>query len=807
MPVNKKTLNKGKKVAKKVKKSKHKGLIFLLFLIVVGIVGFLGYEYIQEKNNYGQFEAKVEEIKDKIAVPNSLDDNLVLQDELDGYRISWSSSNEELLSKTGVVKRPSYSQGDSTIKLTGSIKYEKKTFLYGFIKSSLGEEEFTFSYNITILAIGPTPEDYIDMAIKGIYVPSEVDSSIGLPSSAIVDGLTITWTSNNHEVMNDYGSVIYPLEDTLVTMTANVNYEGVSKSQEYDVLVMSSGRKKYVLEENFDELTESNRYSDFESGNISYKNALICVNPTFDETTIDYAETNSSDNALKLRSNNEKTAYFETKKLYDIFEFTFEYQFNASVGENTYFELYLNDALIEKIIPEKKEEFVKYTYDFENEEGVIKFVFVNNIKSEKVMIIDNIYARTYHSDDDLDGLIKLPSSITKSYVLPYSTNLGGVITWSSSNESIISNAGIINKNLQENTKVSLTAHLKYRSLEKTYVFEVDIVLNKTAKDALNIYFIDICEEDIGDCGEAILIVYNDMDILVDAGDQKSSTYNCVRNAIIEYSSDQVLDYVIATHPDSDHIGNMANVFNDFQVNNLVKFSGESFTTQKFKNLKAAYDAEPNCHIFDIYNDIINDNDKENNYIRLSDAIYIEFLDTKHYLDSETNGRSIVFLLTVYETKVLFTGDADNLSPHSNLEASYMNEVGDIDILKVVHHGTANGTSKEYLDVLKPEVAIICNGNYLGNKHGHPHVSTIDRLSSCSSIEHVYAITGGGLHCEMTSSGAYKGTTTLEESKIERNGTITIVIDDNGYTISAKITGENLIDLRNTTYYKSYLASK
>ena len=34
MPVNKKTLNKGKKVAKKVKKSKHKGLIFLLFLIV-----------------------------------------------------------------------------------------------------------------------------------------------------------------------------------------------------------------------------------------------------------------------------------------------------------------------------------------------------------------------------------------------------------------------------------------------------------------------------------------------------------------------------------------------------------------------------------------------------------------------------------------------------------------------------------------------------------------------------------------------------------------------------------------------------
>ena len=102
-------------------------------------------------------------------------------------------------------------------------------------------------------------------------------------------------------------------------MTANVSYEGVSKSQDYDVLLLSECRKKYVAQENFDELTESNRYSDFENGNISYKNALICVNPAFDESTIDDTETNSANNALKLRSNNENTAYFETEKLYDIF--------------------------------------------------------------------------------------------------------------------------------------------------------------------------------------------------------------------------------------------------------------------------------------------------------------------------------------------------------------------------------------------------------------------------------------------------------------------------------------------------------
>jgi len=84
MASSKKTVKNVKKVAKKIKKSKHKGLIILLLIIIVGIVGFLGFEYIQEKNNYNDFSAKIEEIKDKIEVPNTLSDNLVLQDEVDG---------------------------------------------------------------------------------------------------------------------------------------------------------------------------------------------------------------------------------------------------------------------------------------------------------------------------------------------------------------------------------------------------------------------------------------------------------------------------------------------------------------------------------------------------------------------------------------------------------------------------------------------------------------------------------------------------------------------------------------------------
>ena len=803
MASSKKTIKNVKKVAKKVKKSKHKGLILLVFIILLGIIGFLGYQFFQEKQNYQEFAAKIEEFEDSLSLPMESSDDISLPSEYQGYEIEWISSNTKYLSNDGKVTRPTFLEGNANVSIKAKVKYEKKTFIYDFIKSNL-EEEIEISFKITILAKDPTNEDIVKMAISSLTMPNEIDDSIGLAESGIKEGLNITWTSSKPEILSSTGVYNAPVEDTIVKMSASISYEGYNEVVDFDVLVRKDERIKYFLDENFDDLNTSTRYSNIENENISYYNVLIAEDPSFDPESIDYSETNTSDYMLKMRSNNESMAYFETKSFSNFNSFSFDYIFNGAKSENTYLEVYVNDELKATINLEKSEDLQSYAYNNAGN-GKIKVNFVNNIKSEKTILIDDIKVLGNLDVDDLEDCLIIPSSINRSIILPKSSDFGGVITWTSLNTDVISNEGIINAGLKENTKVTLSASLAYRGLNKTYTFEVNVVIKNTNKTELNIYFIDIGEEDLGDCGESILITYENIDILVDAGDQKNSTYNCVRNAIMKYSLDQELDYVIATHPDSDHIGNMANVFKDFQVNNLIKFSGESFTTQKFKNLKAAYDAEPNCNVYDIYNDIINDNNKENDYIYLNDEVYIQFIDTKHYLDSETNGRSIVFLLVVYDIKVLFTGDADNLSPHSDLESSYMNEIGDIDILKVVHHGTANGTSSEYLNILKPEIAIICNGNFLGNKHGHPHVETIKRLYACPSIQHVYAITGGGLHCEMTSSNAYKGTCTLEESKVDRNGLITVCITDSAYHITSKLNGDNLIELKDTHYYQSYLA--
>ena len=153
---------------------------------------------------------------------------------------------------------------------------------------------------------------------------------------------------------------------------------------------------------------------------------------------------------------------------------------------------------------------------------------------------------------------------------------------------------------------------------------------------------------------------------------------------------------------------MAALFENFTIETLIKFEGE-YTTQKYQKMKTAYINE-GCEVYEIKSDIIDQN-KENKFISLSNDVFINFMDTSYYTSDESNGKSIVFTLEAYGTRVLMTGDADNASGHTDLEQKYMNQVGDIDILKVVHHGTANGTSIDYLNTVDPEVAIICNGNY------------------------------------------------------------------------------------------------
>lgn len=91
---------------------------------------------------------------------------------------------------------------------------------------------------------------------------------------------------------------------------------------------------------------------------------------------------------------------------------------------------------------------------------------------------------------------------------------------------------------------------------------------------------------------------------------------------------------------------------------------------------------------------------------------------------ELNDYSLVFDLHYGMFDVLFTGDADN---HIN-----KNFIGlpladsHIEVLKVPHHGSKTGMTEEFLDWVRPQLAVISVGK---NSYGHPAEEALAKLTA------------------------------------------------------------------------------
>jgi len=291
-----------------------------------------------------------------------------------------------------------------------------------------------------------------------------------------------------------------------------------------------------------------------------------------------------------------------------------------------------------------------------------------------------------------------------------------------------------------------------------------------------VFFIDIGESG-GQPGEAALIKIGNIEILIDAGDNGNKSVYELLDFLNDYIYDNTIEYVIATHPDSDHIGGMFAVYEAYFIENTILYS----TTGDGSALRQSFESivySEGSNIYYVYDLIINDP-----VLEIIEGVNLTFYDTGYLTSNNTNDSSIVFVLNAFDTRILFTGDSEQ-----EQEANYASLVGDVDILKVGHHGSKNGTSTTLLEYVKPEIAIINNGDYLGNKYHHPTYETLARLYDYNYNIQVYAVTGGN-----GSDSDYM---------LDRNGDITITITTNGYYITSKYYGDNPIEMRYTHYYRS-----
>jgi len=230
---------------------------------------------------------------------------------------------------------------------------------------------------------------------------------------------------------------------------------------------------------------------------------------------------------------------------------------------------------------------------------------------------------------------------------------------------------------------------------------------QSEEGTVKVSFIDVGQ---GDC---ILIQTDECNFLIDAGESGNSEYI---EQYLNSNNIEDFDYIIGTHPHSDHIGGLSQIISDYNVERIIlpKIPDNDIpTTKTYENLLNAI-SDKNLKITPA---------TVGNIYDLGNAtLEVVAPNSKEY--SDFNNYSIVTILTHGDNKFLFSGDAEEKSESEMIENNLLQ---DIDVLKVGHHGSNTSTSQEFLDIIQPEISVIMCGE--GNKYNHPNEETMDKFQA------------------------------------------------------------------------------
>lgn len=226
-----------------------------------------------------------------------------------------------------------------------------------------------------------------------------------------------------------------------------------------------------------------------------------------------------------------------------------------------------------------------------------------------------------------------------------------------------------------------------------------------AEGTLMVEFIDVGQ------GDASLIHLPDgKTMLIDAGERKEGARVL---EVLEEQGITRLDYVIGTHPHTDHIGGLQAVIETIDIGKIY-MPKKMHTTKTFENLLQAI-SEKGLKV---------NTAKAGVTVLEEQGLFAAFVAPNGDDYEELNDYSAVLRLTFGTTSFLFTGDAEAVSEHEMLAEGHSLSA---EVLKVGHHGSTTSNTVAFLNAVSPTHAVISCGE--DNSYGHPHQQILKRLSA------------------------------------------------------------------------------
>lgn len=283
-------------------------------------------------------------------------------------------------------------------------------------------------------------------------------------------------------------------------------------------------------------------------------------------------------------------------------------------------------------------------------------------------------------------------------------------------------------------------------------------LSDVSSADLSIHFIAPKVKASGDC---TLIKVGNTEVLIDAGPTQGNA-EAIKDYLATYCTDNVLEYVIVTHGDSDHISGMVGtssggkyngILYNYQIGTIVQFdkTNQSLTTSSGgqslygKYVTAVEYAKE--HGAAVYTGLQcwNETDGAHKSYALSETVTMNILYNYYYENksSDENNYSVCMLLSqkINDTKTnhyLFTGDLEEKGEEYLVQ---YNELPEVELYKAGHHGSKTSSTNELLRVIKPKCVVVCccagyNQYHAAAENVFPTQAFVDRIGPYTDAVYV-----------------------------------------------------------------------
>lgn len=232
-----------------------------------------------------------------------------------------------------------------------------------------------------------------------------------------------------------------------------------------------------------------------------------------------------------------------------------------------------------------------------------------------------------------------------------------------------------------------------------------IFSSQAGASGTRIYFLDVGQGD-----SEFIILPSGVKILIDGGPPNSRAAEEIDNILHQF--DRYIDIVILSHPQLDHFGGLIDILKRYEVGVFVS-NGIPGNIGEFKTLSDEIRGRNIKEIYLARGDRIKNN---------SDLMEFLYPEAGSYEYKDLNESTLVAFLKSSGASALFTGDIN-----SKIEREILSFISEpVRMLKVAHHGSKFSSSDDFINSIKPLLAVIGVGK---NSYGHPTREVLSKLAN------------------------------------------------------------------------------